>query len=232
MKSGYDINVIQGDGYLVIPISIAKITTEQKPEKIYDIIKYWEGKLATFSNDVIILYTTGLYFNAEDLTHKKRVEMNSKVLAHSNGLRKLIQKKKRYMPNAFHFLPIDYVILNSKDFTNFFHKLKKLEKKDKKFRECVKKDIGNREYNEANVNFILEELAVTHIIRQRLVDFPRTLVRNDLWRLIIYPGKYIDADLYQWKNDILPKEDKINKFSGAQYDFSKKKLFVFDDIEI
>lgn len=230
MKSGHDINLIQGDGFLVIPISMARVSTGQTPEKIYEIFHYFAKKLGTYSNDVILLYTSGLYFNEDDLSYDKRVKMNEQVLNHSNALRKLIQKKKQYMPNAFHFLPIDYIILNSKEFHQFFYTLKKLEKKDKKFREVIKKDVGKRKYTEAHVNFILEEVSVAHIIRERLVEFPRTLVRNDIWRLIVYSGDYMETDYYQWKNKILPQTDTLNPYNGSQYDFDKKKIFIFDQI--
>ena len=90
--------------------------------------------------------------------------------------------------------------------------------------------MGKRKYNEANENFILEEVAVTHIIRERLVEFPRTLVKNDIWRLIAYPGTYMESDKYQWKNKILAQTDTINPYRASQYNFEKKKLFIFSDL--
>lgn len=230
MKHGFDINLIQKDGYLIIPVSMARIASGQTPEETYAIFDYFTKKLAVLSNDVVILYTTGLYFNAEDISHEQRVKFNQKVIQHASALRKLIDRKKQYMPNAFHYLPIDYVILNSRDFGLFFNILKKREKEDSKFRECIKRDMGDRKYTEANVNFILEEITVAHIIKQRLVEFPRTLVRNDIWRLIAYPGEYLDSDVYQWKNKILPQTDKINSYAGTQYNFNTKKLCIFDDL--
>ena len=232
MKHGFDINQISGDGYLIIPISMARIVSGQTPEKTYEIFDYFTKKLTVFSNDVIILYTGGLYFNAENISHEQRVKFNQKIIQHASALRKLIDKKKQYMPNAFHYLPIDYIILNSKDFGTFFSILKKREKEDSKFREAIQKDIGERKYVEANVNFILEEITVAYIIKQRLVEFPRILVKNDIWRLIAYPGTYLESDVYQWKNKILPQNDKVNLYAGAQYDFDKKKLCVFNDITL
>ena len=230
MRSGFDINLIQGDGYLVIPLSMIRLGNSQSPEETYKIFHYFSKKLATFTNDVILLYTSGLYFNDENITYEKRVKINEQMINHSLALRKLIQKKKEFMPGAFHFLPIDYIILNCKDFRVFFNKLKKLVKEDKKFKECVKIDMGKREYNEANENFILEEVAVAHIIKERLVEFPRTLVKNDIWRLIAYPGTYMESDKYQWNNKILPQNDTINPFRGTQYDFEKKKLFIYSEM--
>ncbi len=230
MRTGFDINLIQGDGYLVIPLSMVRLGNSQSPEDTYKIFHYFSKKLATYTNDVILLYTSGLYFNDENITYEKRVKINEQMINHSLALRKLIQKKKEFMPGAFHFLPIDYIILNCKDFRVFFNKLKRLVKTDEKFKECVKKDMGKREYNEANENFILEEVAVAHIIKERLVEFPRTLVKNDIWRLIAYPGTYMESDKYQWNNKILPQNDIINPFRGTQYDFEKKKLFVYSDM--
>lgn len=230
MKHWYNINMIQGDGYLVIPVSMARISSGQSPEKIYEIFDYFARKLSVFSNDVIILYTNGLYFNTEDITYELRVELNKKIIQHAASLRKLIEKKKQYIPGAFHYLPIDYVILNSKDFGWFFDILKRRERTDKDFRKSIKQDIGNRPYNEANINFILEEVVVTHIIKQRLVDFPKTLVRNDLWRMVAYPGDHMHSDAYQWNNKLLPQSDTTNIYAGTQYNFSEKKLCVYDEL--
>jgi len=67
MKSGHNINMLEGDGYLVIPISMARMETGQTPEKIYKIFDYFAKKLSTFSSDVVLLYTSGLYFNSTNL---------------------------------------------------------------------------------------------------------------------------------------------------------------------
>ncbi|EKE10864.1 MAG: hypothetical protein ACD_15C00191G0010 [uncultured bacterium] len=230
MKSGFDINLIDGDGYLILPISMARISAGQSPEEVYEIFHYFIKKIRSFSNDVVLLYTNGLYFNAENLSHEQRVKTNQQIIDHSHKLRQLIEKRKDFMPNAFHFLPIDYVILNAPKFRDYFNALKKREKNDKDFQASIKKDIGDREYTEANVNFMLEEIAVTHIIREREVEFPRTLVRNDTWRLVAYPGKFMQSDLYQWKNNLLPKKDSINPFAGSHYDFSEKKIYLFEEL--
>jgi hypothetical protein len=124
------------------------------------------------------------------------------------------------MPRAFHYLPFDYVILNSNYFREFFLVLlKKHEKKDRKFRECIQRDMGGRAYTEAGVNFILGEAAVTHLIRQRIVEFPRTLVRDDWWRLIVYHGAYLESDAYQWKKKNVAPERYGQSFSRGTIRF-------------
>lgn len=232
MKSGEEINRISDDGYLVLPLSISRLAAGQSPEEVYETFGHFTPKLEIFSNDVVLLYTNGIYFNSEDISFEKRKKLNQQILNHTAALRSLILKKKQYMPGAFHFLPVDYVILNSPQFGEFFSLLKKAEEVDETFRQNIQKDMGEREYNEANTNFILEELAIGHIIKQRLVEFPRTLVRNDIWRLICYPGAYLYSDVYQWKQNILPKPDKINPYNSGQYDFASKKFWDYNDVQI
>lgn len=229
MKSWYDISLIKWDWYLILPISMSRISNSQSHEKCYEMIDFFTNKLEEFGNDVIFLYTNWLYFNSNILTFEDRKKSNQQILNHRVALGKLISKNKKYIPKAFHFLPIDYVILNSKYYTEFFSKLKKQEEFDNEFRNAILQDIWNREYNEANVNFILEEVAVSHILRQKLVELPRTLVRNDMWRLIVYPWTYLKSDLYQWTNSILPKDEQINQFAWAHYDYSNKQIFLYDE---
>ena len=116
MKDGFDINQIKDDGYLIIPISMAKISTSQAPKEVYKILKHFSKKLITLSNDVIIMYTGGLYFNNPNLTYKDRKKMNQQIIEHATAFKKIVHKKKEYMPNAFHYLPIDYIILNSQEY--------------------------------------------------------------------------------------------------------------------
>jgi len=231
MRDGYDINRISGDGYLVLPLSMIRLAHGQDPETCYKIFNHFAEKLEEYSSDVVLLYTSGLYFNSEEPAYKIRQNTNEQILNHADELRNLIQQRKDYMPRAFHYLQLDYVLINSPQYQSYLAELKKLEKEDEEFRSCIEDDIGDREYNEANVRFILEEVVTAHIIRQKLVRFPQTLVRSDDWRLIVYPGGYIHADVYQWKHDVLPKPDDSNQFGGTQYNFDNKEIRIFSEID-
>lgn len=230
MKSGFDINKLSNDGYLILPLSMSRLASGhgQDPEQVYEMIRHFLQKLETYSNDVILLYTQGLYFNSHGVAYEERKKLNQQILNHSRSLRNLIDKRKLFIPNSFHYLPCEYVMLNSSHFSPFFERLKKAEKEDEHFRLALTKDMKGREYNEASLNFLFEEIAIAHILRQHLVELPRTLVRNDVWRLIVYPGSPIYGDCYQWKKKILPQKDKINLYSGGQYDYNKKAFFQFD----
>lgn len=229
MRSGFDVNRINGDGYLILPLSMSRLANSQDPEWCYEILKLFLGKLEIYSCDAVLLYTNGLYFNSMEVSFENRKKTNQQVINHNAELRNLVESRKEFIPNAIHYLPVDYVILNTPQFHTFFAALKKLETEDEKFRAFLAKDSNGREYNEANVNFLLEEIVIAHILREKLVQLPRTLVRNDMWRLIAYAGVYLYADAYQWQRDVLPRGDGSNPFSGTQYDTDQKKLFVFDE---
>lgn len=229
MKSGFDINKIKEDGYLVLPLSMSRLATGQSPEFCYGIFEEFLNKLETFSNDIILLYTNGLYFNSEEISFENRKKTTQQALNHIYNLRNLVEKKKQFIPGAIHYLPIDYVLFNSPFFKEFFGTLKDLESKDETFHNLLVADSRDRQDTEANMNFLIEEIVVAHIIRQKLVDLPRTLVKTDAWRLIAYPGKPLASDIYQWQKRVLPQKEKTNPYAGAQYDLAAKQLVIFDE---
>lgn len=227
MKSGFDIGKLKGDGYLILPLSMSRLAHGhgQDPSAIYETLEHFFPKLETLSNDVVLLYTYGLYFNTDETAFEARKKLNQQVLNHCAEMKNLIAKKKKFIPSAFHFLSFDYVILNSPYFGEFFDLLKNAERNNADFRAALQKDMGNREYNEANVNFLLEEIAVAHIVRQHLVSLPRTLVSKDIWRLVAYPGHPLNGDVFQCVHSILPAKDHINPYACGQYDV-EKRIFV------
>lgn len=229
MKSGFDINKIKNDGYLILPLSMSRLSTGQTPEFYYEVLENFLEKLETFSNDVVLLYTNGLYFNSEEISFENRKKTTQQALNHIYAFRNLIEKKKQFIPGAIHYLPIDYIIFNSPYFKEFFSILKKLETEDIVFRDLLVTDSKDKQYTEANINFLIEEIVVAHILRQKLVELPRTLVKNDSWRLLAYPGRPLSSDIYQWKKNILPKKENGNPYSGSQYDLNSNQLFIFDD---
>ncbi len=228
MKSGFDINRIQGDGYLILPLSMSRLAKSQTPEFCYEILRTFLQKVETFSNDVIFLYTNGLYFNSDEVSFENRKKTNAQIFNHTSALRNLIQKGREFIPGAIHYLPVDYVILNAPEFRVHYDALNKLEAEDTGFKEALAADSEGREYTEANTNFLIEEIAIVHTLRQKLIELPRTLVRADTWRLVAYPGAPLVSDIYQWKKKLLP-QGSDNPYGGAQYNLDTKQLVIFDD---
>ncbi len=230
-KTGFNINKIQGSGTLILPISMSRIASGQTPEDCYEMLTYFEDKLEALNNDAILMYTNGLYFNTEDVAFEKRVKTNAQILDHSTKMRNLIDKNRKFIPKAIHFMPIDYVILNSPKYQEMFNLLRKKESEDINFRNFLKLDIKNREYTEANINFILEEIVVGHLLREQFVDLPTTLARQDEWRLVCYPGTFLNSEVYAYQQNFLEKsKNSVNEYRGTMYDFKNKVLYVFSDI--
>ena len=225
----HDINKLPSDGYLVFPISMSRISNAQSPEECYKALEFFESKISQLGLDVIFLYTNGLYYNNDDPALEVRKKTNGQMIAHSNAVRRLVLKKKKYLPQAMHFLPWDYIILNSPEFQDYYEKLKRLNKEDINFHKLLLETLKDRKESEANINFIIEEIAITHLIRQKSVEFPKTLVKKDNFRLIIYPGPPLKADIYQWQKKILPQKNGYD-FYASQYDYSNKVIYNFDKI--
>ena len=212
---------------------MSRMAAGQSPEDCYDTLSYFEDKLESFNNDAVLMYTNGLYFNTEDITFEKRIKTNAQILAHSTKMRNLIDKKRKFIPKAIHFMPIDYIILNSPRYLDMFSTLKKKEREDVAFQSLLKIDLNGRDYTEANVNFFLEEIAVAHLITEQFVDLPTTLARQDEWRLICYPGSTIKSQVYVYQQKILERNSAcINEYRGTMYNFADKILEVFSDIKL
>ncbi len=211
---------------------MSRLATSQSPEWCYEMLGFFREKLARYASDVTFLYTNGLYFNSMEISYENRKRTNQQVINHNAALRNLIEKQKDFIPGAIHYLPIDFVLLNAPEFHSFFGLLKKQEETDEAFKAALAEDSGEREYNEANVNFLLEEIVIAHLIRQGLATLPKTLVDHESWRLIAYPGTYLHADVYQWQKKVLPQAVTDNPFAGAQYDTTEQKLHIFGETPV
>ncbi|MFA5173973.1 MAG: hypothetical protein WC438_02205 [Candidatus Pacearchaeota archaeon] len=234
----YDINKLPTDGYMVLPLSMSRLSNGkgQSPEECFEIVKEFEKKVSQVGIDFIFLYTNGLYYNNDEPALSVRKKTNIQMIEHKNKILKLLIKSKKYIPQAAHFIPWDYIILNAPNYQEYYQKLVDLKEKDKTFKGLLIEGLNGRPQTEANINFIIEEIVVTHLIRQGLIEFPKTLVKSDKFRLIIYPGAFLKADLYQWKKIILPQiqncNNKVNPYYASHYDFEKRILVNFDEIEL
>ena len=229
----HDINKLPSDGYLIFPLSMSRLPAGQNPEELYKAIENFDDKITNVGIDGVFLYTNGLYFNNDESALTVRKRTNNQMLQHKNAFYSMIVKGKKYIPQSMHFIPWDYVILNSPRFVEYYSTLMKLKDEDNAFKQLLETGLGEREHSEANVSFLIEELVVNHIIRQGMIEFPKTLVKKDSFRLFVYPGPYFKAELYLWKNNILPvNKEYDNPYAGAQYNWAEKVLYKFDDLDL
>lgn len=226
----HDINRLPEDGYLVLPLSMSRLATSQSPEACYRIFEQFESKISVMGLDVALIYTNGLYFNTDEAALPLRTRSIEQMTSHKNAVLNLIHKNKRYIPGAFHFLPWDYVVLAGKNFSAHLNTLKAFYQRSPAMQSAVRADLGSRAVTEANINFVLEEVCASHLIRTHLVELPKTLVRADNWRLLIYPGPPIAADICQYQNGILPSAMQDSPYAACHYDASASKLYDFSQM--
>ncbi len=222
----HDISRLPNDGYLIFPLSMSRLQTSQNPEACYQALAYFDQKIPVISNDVVFLYTNGLYYNTEESALSVRVRTLAQMLGHKNALQRVILQNREFVPQAMHFLPWDFVTLNGPQFESFVHALRRHHLIHPEFQQAVRLSLGEREETEANVNFLLEEIAVTHLLREKMVELPKSLVKQDTFRLICYHGPHMPADAYQWQNHLLPlNEECTNPYRASHYDLEAHLLF-------
>jgi len=112
-KHNFDVTRICGDGYLVLPLSMSRLSSGQSPEKVYEILQCFIQKLSTFATDVVFLYTSGLYLSSAAASFELRQKINNQMMTHSIRLKGLIKKRKEFVPGAFHYLPSEYFLVNA-----------------------------------------------------------------------------------------------------------------------
>lgn len=230
MRQHYDIKRISESGTLVLPLSQSKLHGTQGPEAIYTFLKRFSNKIHSLSVDVVILYTSSLYFNSEEISLNLKTKTTNQMVQHRAELSKKIDQRREFIPQAIHYLPWDYVILNSDKYFEFFTELQLAYKKKHEFRASVEFDLKDRGVTDANIKFVLEELAVTHLIRQNFVNFPATLSKPNGWKLIAYPGDSLTSDLYLYKNQLLPLNaltPNKGEYSRGLYNYEKDYLIDF-----
>jgi hypothetical protein len=231
MKNYFDIQRLKPNGTLILPLSMSKLHSDQSPIEIYKFLDFFSSKISEISIDVVFLYTNGLYFNTDENALDVRQKTNFQMIGHTRELRNMIIKNKKFIPQAFHYLPWDYVLLNATKYKELLDKLKVLKNSNEEFTKYIIADLGSREKTEANINFLLEEITVTYLMRQNLIEFPHTLSNSSGWRLLCYPGNYIYSDVYVYQNKLLPSKIKA-EFSNSFYNIKEKLLYNFDTINL
>jgi hypothetical protein len=82
------------------------------------------------------------------------------MVRHRQEFASLIKERREFTPQAFHFIPWDYLILNSERFSEFLTRLFRAYHTDQGFQQAIANDLSNRGTTEANIRFVLEELVV------------------------------------------------------------------------
>ncbi|QQS15277.1 MAG: hypothetical protein IPK84_02785 [Candidatus Moraniibacteriota bacterium] len=238
MRGNFDISSVPKDGYLIFPLSMSRLANAQSGQGLYDFLVYFESKIKYISIDCILLYTNDLYLNSNEQAVAVRRRSLHQMLGHKGEFKNILLKERRYVPQAFHFLPWDYGTLNAEGFTEAKNLLLHIAKNNDDFQKCLLNDLRNqgREESDINIGFLIEEIAVTCMLTRGDIPLPHILATENGWRLICYPGNPISSLVYTYKNNLLQDKTKPSKdshlFSRSFYNMEKKILIDFDTAEI
>lgn len=233
-QRNYDISRVHEGGYLVLPLSMCRLANGHNPATIYEFLQFFEQKIPRISVDVILLYTDGLYMNSDQAALSLRKKTVNQVVQHKSELLNLILKERRYVPQAFHFLPWDYAVFNSAGLQETRNALLTAYKGNRELQQAIAEDLktAGREGTEANISFLMEELVVTHLIQQKQVALPRTLASESGWRLICYPGDPLQSLIVVHRTKCLPKNASITDghqlYARSFYNMDERVLIDFE----
>src|SRR3989338_7394560 len=140
-KENFDISSVPKYGYLIFPFSMIRLANAQSGPVIYEFLKFFESKIKVISLDVIFLYTNDLYLNSDDKAVDIRKKSLNQMLNHKGEFLNLLLKERKYVPQAFHFLPWDYAILNAENFQEAKSILLEAKNKDQNFQKFLLGDL-------------------------------------------------------------------------------------------
>ncbi len=196
MQDGFfDINRFPSNGKIVLFLSMSRLFLGQNAKNTYEEISHFFSKMIDFSIDFYCIYTNGLYFNSEAQALLIRQRTTNQMLQHCRELKSLILSEKKIPLKAIHFLTWDSLILGSSDFLEMQFQLFKLHKEDTFFRNLIE-ITAKEESNLSHIKFVLEETAVTYLLRQKKIPLPSFLSDEEAWRLITYAGNSLLPDVY------------------------------------
>lgn len=221
----HDIKRLPNNGTVIMPLSISALHGYQSPARICEFLAFFVKKVQQVTNDVVFLYTDGLYLNAFEPGLELHRRILNRVVQHKAGLVKLLGSEP-FVPRAFHYLTWNECLIRSDHFLDKLRTLEKHANADPTFRACIQHDMGAREMTDATVRFILEEVVMSHSLRNAEIELPKLLSPTNEWTLITYPGPCMQSEVYVHRRDLLHRSH-ASTYSAATYDITQSCLMDF-----
>lgn len=233
----FDINKLPGDeGVLLFPLSMSKLPSAHSPARIAKDLEFFsEHKVTLPKIGACFLYGDFLYLNSNDKAYALKDKYTEMVWNHSNGLKKIIHKKRKIfqIQHAFSYMTWSQLYLLSTDFMPHLHKLKAIYKKDKLLQKYIKEDAKafDKKVDENQINFFLEENLLLYLILKGQIKLPNEYIQGrEKWVLFCYPGNAIKSFIYLFQKNFF-KLPKVQKYEG-QYNLETKKFIDFDNVDL
>ena len=227
----FDINKLPAQpGILFFLVSMSRISKGQSAQKMWE---YWR----IFSPDKIIkpmvgiqiAYTDYLYFNNGEPANELKKKYLNTTLAHKHEYLKILARNPMWIDKAWSFTTWGQLLLETKDFTNYFGRLKKLYERDATFKKYILEDIAQytkEKPSESHINFVLEETLMYYLVVKGKVILRNDFVEgHEKWILWCYPGRPLMSMLYIQQKNPFYLFNPDNIYEHSIYDLDARKLY-------
>ena len=234
----HHLKTIPDNGILILPLAPTKLDDQLSPIRIYSFLRDFGKRQAPERKaiDVVLLYGKGSHFNSPLQMQDLSSRPPCKALQHAAELKNLVLSQGEFNPRAIHFASWDFMILSSLNFSKLYTRLERHLHADDVFQRLIAMDIRERGLTSDATQTILQELVVSHSIRQKFTNLPQSLSKGDsAWRLIVYPGNGLRSDFYISKKRLLPLNSAITPadvFTRSFYNWKSQSLANFDHMEL
>ena len=234
----FDINKFPPEeGLLVFGISMNQIGNKQSAEKCFEYLRHFDSRIEkTEGIGLLMLYSDYLYLHSESPAHILRERYKNLMFQHKHAFLNILSKNPNLIKKAFSFYTFGQMMLdNSEDILQIHTQILNLYESDSIFHECVAYDIqrSNRDSNEHNAAFILEELALFYMIKKESFTHNNSFVlKNNMWTLMCYPGKPLKSEVYLFQKNPLNLSNPKNKYENSCYDLESQTLYDYTRIDI
>lgn len=239
----FDINKLPKDyGILFFPISISRAENNngQTPEQCFDYLSHFSPKkISAPKIGLNMIYGDFLYMHSRDSASSLKAKFMSIVLKHKNGFQKIIKKhwNELQIQHAFAFQVWNQLYLDYKDrdFALDFANIKKIYQQDEYFQKLVRDDaiFCNREINDEQLNFFLEEHLMFYLISKKRVSLSNEYVQGrEQWILYCYPGVPLKGQIYLYQKNFFKLSAPENIYENCAYDLQSKLLVDLTKIDL
>ncbi len=244
MNEFFDIGRMpKGMGLLRFGISLSNIQTTQLPERCFEYIEIFGQKNDSQRTDngiwLHFTYTDFLYLYNEATTSDIKNKYMNLEIDHKNGILKVLKQDKKYSSGFFSFGVWNQLYLDVKGwihFSEFLRELRRIYDKDPLFQKYMLEDaqLYNKELDENQIMFFLEEHLMMHLIGKWIISFPQNDYIKDRqdWILICYPGPFMKHHVYILQKNFFNLENSKNEYEDCFYNLKKKILYNASRIDL
>jgi len=231
----FDINKFPAKhGLIVFPISMSRIYNAQSGDKYFEYLQFFEQKAVKPLVGVVFVYTDSLYRRYNQESGERMKKYFNMMFDHKNAYLKQL-RKTLYIEKATSFFTWDQACFNVAKFDLYMEKVLNFYENNTFFKKYVEEDVkeSNREVNEQNTLFVIEEMLISYLITKGKTFLPNEFVQNhEEWILLCYPGAPMKSFTYFYQKNLFNIDNNKNIYQNSFYNLDDKKLYDYTRLTI